>query len=159
LNPAFAWSFHLFRREGQTDSLRKKQTMKITHGATIFRDPAPGLRPTGDVWQDEVRTGLSPQHHAMPVTFWPGSRTAWHTHPLRQAVHVLSGRGWAQIEGEPAKMIYPGDSVWIEAGELHWHGAADDEILITSWCLAPSPGIDAHGGDLGWVEQVREAEC
>ncbi len=137
--------------------------MKITHGATSFNHAAPlfgptGIDLTGDVRQDEVLTGSPPQHQAMPVTFWPGSRTAWHTHPLRQAVHVLSGRGWVQIEGEPAEMIYPGDSVWIEAGELHWHGAADDEILVTSWCLAPSRRVDAHDVGADWFKQVGEAD-
>src|SRR5947199_10706346 len=58
------------------------------------------------------------------VTFEPGARTAWHTHPLGQTRIVTSGLGWAQHEGGPIKEIHPGDVVWFPPGEKHWHGAA-----------------------------------
>jgi quercetin dioxygenase-like cupin family protein len=57
------------------------------------------------------------------VTFEPGARTAWHTHPLGQTPIVVAGRGWAQREGGPAEEIHPGDVVWFSPGEKHWHGA------------------------------------
>lgn len=56
------------------------------------------------------------------VTFGPGARTAWHTHPLGQALILTSGCGWAQREGGPVEEIYPGDVVWFSPGEKHWHG-------------------------------------
>ena len=57
------------------------------------------------------------------VTFEPGARTAWHTHPLGQTLVVTAGCGWAQREGGPVEEIRPGDVVWFQAGEKHWHGA------------------------------------
>ena len=57
------------------------------------------------------------------VTFEPGARTAWHTHPLGQTLLVTAGLGWAQREGGPVEEIRPGDIVWFEPGERHWHGA------------------------------------
>ena len=57
------------------------------------------------------------------VTFEPGARTAWHTHPLGQTLIVLSGLGWAQREGGPVEEIRPGDVVWFAPAEKHWHGA------------------------------------
>lgn len=58
------------------------------------------------------------------VTFEPGARTAWHTHPLGQTLIVVSGLGWAQKDGGPVEEIRPGDVVWFEPGEKHWHGAS-----------------------------------
>src|ERR1051326_3207880 len=60
---------------------------------------------------------------AASVTFEPGARTAWHTHPLGQTLIVTFGRGWAQREGGPIEEIRPGDVVWFPPGEKHWHGA------------------------------------
>lgn len=57
------------------------------------------------------------------VTFEPGARTVWHTHPLGQSLIVVSGAGWAQREGGPVEDIHPGDVVWFAPGEKHWHGA------------------------------------
>src|SRR3712207_2751119 len=60
------------------------------------------------------------------VTFEPGARTAWHTHPLGQTLIVTAGCGWVQREGEPVEDIRPGDVVWIPPGEKHWHGCHGD---------------------------------
>jgi quercetin dioxygenase-like cupin family protein len=57
------------------------------------------------------------------VTFEPGARTAWHTHPLGQTLVVIAGFGWAQHEGGPVEEIHPGDVIWFAPGEKHWHGA------------------------------------
>ena len=57
------------------------------------------------------------------VTFEPGARTAWHTHPLGQTLIVTAGCGWAQREGSPVEAIRPGDVVWFPPAEKHWHGA------------------------------------
>src|SRR5450756_1171516 len=80
---------------------------------------------TGTVWIDEVVTAGAPgRFSAARVSFEPGARTAWHTHPMGQALHVLAGIGLVQLKGEAAQVIRPGDSVWIEAAEVHWHGTA-----------------------------------
>ena len=69
------------------------------------------------------------------VSFAPGARTAWHTHPVGQSLHVVSGVGRVQLKGGPVQEIHPGDSVWIEPGEgpdeaaLHERGMADDELI------------------------------
>lgn len=60
---------------------------------------------------------------AASVTFEPGARTAWHTHPLGQTLIVTAGCGWVQREGGPIEEIHPGDVVWFEPNEKHWHGA------------------------------------
>ncbi|ARP64381.1 cupin [Mesorhizobium sp. WSM1497] len=63
------------------------------------------------------------------VTFEPGARTAWHTHPLGQTLIVASGRGRTQREGGPVEEIRPGDVVWFAPGEKHWHGAAPETAM------------------------------
>jgi quercetin dioxygenase-like cupin family protein len=63
------------------------------------------------------------------VTFEPGARTAWHTHPLGQTLMVTSGCGRVQLDGEPAQEIRPGDLVWIAPGERHWHGAGPQTAM------------------------------
>jgi len=63
------------------------------------------------------------------VTFAPGARTAWHTHPLGQTLIVTSGLGWAQREGRPIEEIRPGDVVWFAPNEKHWHGATPTKAM------------------------------
>ncbi len=129
--------------------------MKVMPSATLFSHLASRSSCTGDVWLDEVvRYGKVPEVKVTRVTFSPGSRTAWHMHPLGQALYVLSGSGWVQIQGERAKAIHAGDSVWIEAEELHWHGAAKDHILVH---LAIQ-GVDEHDVDVVWMDQVTDTE-
>ena len=75
---------------------------------------------TGTVWQDPIIEAPSPARiRASRVTFEPGARTAWHTHPLGQTLHVLSGAGRVQAWGGPIREITPGDTVWIPPGEKH----------------------------------------
>ena len=71
-------------------------------------------------WQSVVS---APRVQGASVTFEPGARTAWHTHPLGQTLIVTAGCGWAQREGGPIEEIRPGDVVWFAPGEKHWHGA------------------------------------
>jgi quercetin dioxygenase-like cupin family protein len=108
---------------------------------------------TGTVWLDEVVTGAAPSRmKANRVSFEPGARTAWHTHPVGQALHVLAGTGLVQLYGEPAQRIGPGDTVWIDAGEKHWHGASPGHTLVH---LAMQE-TDAAGVDVMWLEHVSE---
>jgi len=110
---------------------------------------------TGTVWIDDVVAGGAPSRlNSARVSFEPGARTAWHTHPVGQALHVLSGVGWAQLQGEAAQAIRPGDSVWIEAGEVHWHGAQAEHTMVH---LAMQEKDEA-GVNVVWGEMVTEAE-
>src|SRR5271156_6342142 len=80
---------------------------------------------TGTVRIDAPFKGTDPARvSGATVTFEPGARTAWHTHPLGQTLIVMSGLGRVQREGGPIEIIRPGDIVWIEPGEKHWHGAS-----------------------------------
>jgi len=86
------------------------------------------------------------------VTFEPGARTAWHTHPLGQALIVTAGCGWAQTDGGPVETIRAGDTVWFAPGERHWHGATA-QTGMTHFAMAPV--LDGRAVD--WLDQVTEA--
>lgn len=87
------------------------------------------------------------------VTFEPGARTAWHTHPLGQTLMVTAGCGRVQIEGRSAEEIRPGDIVWIAPGEKHWHGAAPTTAMTH---IAIQEVLD--GSPVTWLEHVTDAE-
>lgn len=109
---------------------------------------------TGTVWQDPVVEPPAPARvRAARVSFEPGARTAWHTHPLGQTLVVLSGVGRVQKLGEPVQVIRAGDTVWIAPGEKHWHGAAPDIGMVH---LAIHEALD--GAHVDWMEKVTEAE-
>lgn len=87
------------------------------------------------------------------VTFEPGARTAWHTHPLGQTLIVTQGVGLVQREGGPAQEIRPGDTVWIPAGVKHWHGASP---TVGMSHIAFSEALD--GKTVEWMEQVSDEQ-
>jgi quercetin dioxygenase-like cupin family protein len=85
---------------------------------------------TGSVRIDFLFDAQEPARAAgASVTFEPGARTAWHTHPLGQTLIVTSGLGWVQREGGPTEEIRPGDVVWFEPGEKHWQGASAETAM------------------------------
>ncbi len=86
------------------------------------------------------------------VTFEPGARTAWHSHPLGQTLIVTAGRGWVQLAGSPIEVIQPGDVVWIAPGERHWHGATDQTSMTH---IAIVEHVD--GNSAQWMEKVSDA--
>ncbi len=90
---------------------------------------------------------------AATVTFEPGARTAWHTHPLGQTLIVTAGLGLVQREGGPIEEIRPGDVVWFEPGEKHWHGASAN-IAMTH--IAIQEQLD--GKVVDWMEHVSDAQ-
>lgn len=90
---------------------------------------------------------------AAMVTFEPGARTAWHTHPLGQTLIVTSGCGWVQREGGPVEEIYPGDIVWFEANEKHWHGATASNGM-THIAIQES----LNGKVVDWMEKVTDQQ-
>ncbi len=83
------------------------------------------------------------------VTFEPGARTAWHTHPLGQTLIVTAGCGWAQRWGGPVEEIRPGDVIWFPPGEKHWHGATTATAMTH---IAIQEQLDGKTAD--WMEQV-----
>jgi len=87
------------------------------------------------------------------VTFEPGARTAWHTHPLGQTLIVTAGCGLAQREGGPIVVIRPGDVVWFPPGEKHWHGAAPNRSMTH---VAIQEKLD--GRTVEWLEQVSDEQ-
>jgi quercetin dioxygenase-like cupin family protein len=87
------------------------------------------------------------------VTFEPGARTAWHTHPLGQTLIVITGCGRVQRWGEPIKEIRPGDVVWFPPGEKHWHGAAPTTAMTH---IAIQEQLD--GKAVEWMEKVTDEQ-
>ena len=86
---------------------------------------------TGTVWQEPIIEAPAPARiRGAWVRFEPKARTAWHTHPLGQTLHVTSGVGRVQLWGGPVREIRAGDTVWIAPGEKHWHGAGPDTNMV-----------------------------
>jgi quercetin dioxygenase-like cupin family protein len=107
---------------------------------------------TGTVWQDPIIDAPEPARvKAVRVSFEPGARTVWHTHPLGQTLHVVAGVGRVQAFGEPVRQIRPGDTVWIPPGEKHWHGAAPETGMVH---LAFHEHLD--GVHVEWLEPVPD---
>src|SRR3979490_3176106 len=88
------------------------------------------------------------------VTFEPGARTAWHTHPLGQTLIVTAGHGWVQRDGGPVEEIRPGDVVWFAPGEKHWHGASATTAMSH---IAVQERL--NGSPVDWMEHVSDAQC
>jgi len=109
---------------------------------------------TGNVFIDEIAVGAEPSLRAFRVSFAPGARTAWHTHPVGQVLHVLTGTGLAQSEGQPVRAIHPGDTVSFAPNERHWHGAGPGTTMV-HMALQEA---DAGGVDVVWLEHVTNQE-
>lgn len=122
-----------------------------------------GTRPTkygpeayfsGTVYQDPIVEAPEPARiRALRVSFLPGGRTAWHTHPLGQTLYVTSGVGRYQTWGKPPVEIKAGDTIWIPPGEKHWHGAAPDTAMVH---IAFQEALD--GKHIDWLEKVEDAD-
>ena len=116
------------------------------------RGPADSF--TGTVWQDPIIEAPAPARiRAGRVSFEPGARTAWHTHPLGQTLHVISGVGRAQTWGGPVREIHAGDTVWIPPGEKHWHGAGPNTAMAH---VAFQESLD--GKHVTWLEHVTDEQ-
>jgi quercetin dioxygenase-like cupin family protein len=110
---------------------------------------------TGDVYIDAVATAAAPSRvTANLVHFMPGARTAWHRHPLGQSLFVTEGVGWVQRRGGPVEEIRPGDPVYIEPDEEHWHGATATRLMVH---VALNEVDDDHVAAL-WGAHVTEEE-
>ncbi len=109
---------------------------------------------TGTVWQDPIIEAPGPARvRSARVSFEPGARTAWHTHPLGQTLHVVSGIGRVQLWGGPVREIRAGDTVWIAPGEKHWHGASPNAAMVH---IAMQEALD--GKHVTWMEHVTDAQ-
>ncbi len=87
------------------------------------------------------------------VTFEPGARTAWHTHPLGQTLIITSGLGWVQRDGGPVEEVRPGDVVWFPPGEKHWHGASASTAMTH---IAIQEAL--NGSPVTWLEKVSDEQ-
>jgi quercetin dioxygenase-like cupin family protein len=128
--------------------------MQVTRSsADTIRGPSDWF--TGDVFLDSVAVPAGGSRvNASSVHFTPGARTAWHTHPNGQTIYVLEGVGRAQRRGGPVEEIRPGDRVFFEPGEEHWHGAAPNRFMTHLALLE----VDENGIPAEWGEHVTDEE-
>ena len=125
--------------------------MEITPN-TLDTSPGPADWFTGTVYIDTI--AAAPPLGAAAVRFMPGARTAWHTHPNGQTIFVTEGVGFCQREGGPIEVIRPGDRVFFEPGENHWHGAASTRLMThIAMQLA-----DDSGSPVSWGRHVSDEE-
>ena len=128
--------------------------MKITRNGSQSSAKGPSEWFTGVVRIDQPFQATDPARvGGAVVTFEPGARTAWHTHPLGQTLIVTAGSGWAQREGGAVEEIRPGDVVWFDAGEKHWHGATPTTAMTH---IAFAEKLD--GKVVDWLEKVSDEQ-
>ena len=109
---------------------------------------------TGTVWQDPIIEADEPARvRALKVSFEPEARTAWHTHPLGQTLHVISGVGLIGLRNEAPQLIKAGDTVWIPPEEEHWHGASATNSMTH---IAIQEALD--GSVANWLDKVSDDE-
>ena len=126
--------------------------MKITRSGAHPSGKGPVDWFTGNVRIDPLFPATAPARAAgNTVTFEPGARTAWHTHPLGQTLIVTFGSGWAQRDGGPIEELRPGDVVWFEPNERHWHGAT---MTTAMQHIAIQEAQDGKAVD--WLEKVSD---
>ncbi len=128
--------------------------MEITKNGQLESFPGPSEWFTGSVRIDPIfqKKKVTKAAGAL-VTFEPGARTAWHTHPAGQTLIVQSGVGLVQKEGEPIQEIRPGDVVWFEPDEKHWHGASPKKAMSH---IAVQEEVD--GEVVTWMEHVTDEQ-
>ena len=128
--------------------------MQITRPGTQPSAKGPGDWFTGSVRIDPLfQPNDARRSAAASVTFEPGARTAWHTHPLGQTLIVTAGCGWVQREGGEVEEIHPGDIVWFAANEKHWHGAT-----ATTGMSHIAIQENLNGKVVEWMEKVSDEQ-
>jgi quercetin dioxygenase-like cupin family protein len=128
--------------------------MQITRsGIDTMKGPADWF--TGDVYIDTIAMGSEHSRlNAANVHFTPRARTAWHTHPFGQTIYVTEGVGRCQREGGPVETIRPGDRVFFEPGENHWHGAAPNRFMAHT----AMQEADDSGSPVSWGAHVTDEQ-
>ncbi|HEV7278895.1 MAG TPA: cupin domain-containing protein [Pirellulaceae bacterium] len=140
--------------EARDQLKHEEKAMEIKRGGTQPSTKGPADWFNGFVRIDPLFQPHPPARAAgASVTFEPGARTAWHTHPLGQTLIVTSGCGWVQREGGPIEEVRPGDVVWFPAGVRHWHGAAPTTAMTH---VAIQEELD--GKVVDWMEHVTEEQ-
>lgn len=128
--------------------------MKIARNGTLPAVKGSAATFTGDVRIDMPFQADQPgRAGGAIVTFEPGARTAWHTHPLGQTLIVTNGVGWTKCEGGPKVEIRAGDVIWCPVGHRHWHGATPTTSMTH---IAIAETLDGRAVD--WMEQVSDAD-
>ena len=134
------------QQEGPTVTITRAGSLPSSRGSAAWF--------TGDVRIDPLFTAPSPARAAgATVTFEPGARTAWHTHPLGQTLIVVAGLGRVQREDGPIEEIWPGDVVWIPPNAKHWHGASPKTAMTH---IAIQEALD--GKVVEWLEHVTDTQ-
>jgi len=135
-------------------NLSKEQFMQLKRVGSQPSMKGPADWFTGTVRVDMLNVAVEPARHSCAsVTFEPGARSAWHTHPLGQTLIVTAGCGWTQCEGEPIVEIRPGDVIWCPPGHKHWHGATPTTSMTH---IAIQESLD--GKNVEWMEHVTDKE-
>lgn len=131
-----------------------EETMELIRAGSQPSVKGPEEWFTGTVRIDPLNFPPEPARVSVAsVTFEPGARTAWHTHPLGQTLIVTSGCGWTQCEGEPIVEIRAGDVIWCSPGHKHWHGAS----MTTSMThIAVQEAL--NGKNVEWLEKVTDEQ-
>jgi quercetin dioxygenase-like cupin family protein len=132
--------------EDSTMEIKRVGSQSSTKGPTDWFTGAVRIDPLFEAPEPARVRGAS-------VTFEPGARTAWHTHPLGQTLIVTAGLGWAQCEGGPIEEIRPGDVVWFAPTEKHWHGATPTTAMTHT---AIQEALD--GKVVDWMEHVTDEQ-
>ena len=128
--------------------------MQIKRNGEQSSQKGPDAWFTGQVRIDPLHMAPEPARvGAASVTFEPGARTAWHTHPLGQTLIIVSGTGWVQREGGPVEEVRPGDVVWFPPGVRHWHGATPTNAMTH---IAIQESLDGKAVD--WFEKVSDEQ-
>jgi quercetin dioxygenase-like cupin family protein len=130
--------------------------MKIREVATSASNPGPAEWFTGETWLEDLGTlPTTTPTRIIRVTFAPGARTAWHTHPLGQVLHILDGVARIGREGEPVREAHAGDSIEFAPGERHWHGAGPGRLMSHLAVQATDPEL---GAETAWEEHVSDED-
>ena len=128
--------------------------MDILAGGSRPTRRAPEHAFSGTVWQDPIIVAEAPGLlTANVVQFEPGARTAWHTHPMGQTLFITAGTGRVQTWGGPIREVRAGDTVWIPAGEKHWHGAGPGTMMTH---ISMTEG--ENGNVVEWLEKFTDEE-
>ena len=144
----------MWRAQAGDSTPKKESQMEIKRAGSQPSQKGPVEWFTGTVRIDPLFQPPAPARaQGASVTFEPGARTAWHTHPLGQTLIVMSGYGWAQSEGGPKQEIRPGDIIWFPPGVRHWHGAAPTTAMTH---IAIQEALD--GKVVEWMEKVSDEQ-
>jgi quercetin dioxygenase-like cupin family protein len=141
------------RKHRAEDESRVESSRQFRQGAphNSERPTSPSRSTTGGRHADHQERH---RDHASSVHFTPGARTAWHTHPNGQTIYVTEGVGLCQRRGGPVEVIRPGDRVFFEPAEEHWHGATADRFMTHLALLE----VDADGNSATWGAHVSDEE-